>query len=137
MSFITGKELLAGAMLSTGFYSNSDSGVIAGALIGSLFFVLTDKAFSKQIKWALFAVSFAVGVIAANFVANLATVVTPEGMTVHRPVAALITSAIGVKILIGLPDRIIDAVDQALKQAGQILLNNLTKLFRKGGDDDS
>lgn len=134
MNFFSAKELVAGGALTVGFMADSDAGIFAGALVGSVFFVLTDKSFSREIKWALFVVSFAVGVITAGFGASLGTALTPSSVEVHRPMGALIASAIGVKILLGLPDKIIDSIDKGIKQVIQVVLN---KLSRKGGGNDS
>lgn len=119
-ALISGLALGGGA--SVGLWSDTDTGVILGAFIGSIIFVMTDKDFKKLTKSLLFFASFAAGILAAQFVADMMTALTPLSVTVKRPVGALTASAIVVKMLIDLPGEITDAMKQAMKAAINKLL---------------
>lgn len=77
----------------------SELGIICGALTGATYYVLTNKAISKALKFILFIISFVAGVISADFVADLLSVITPQNIEVKASLGAMVSSAFFVKTL--------------------------------------
>ncbi|MCB5312097.1 putative holin [Yersinia intermedia] len=88
-----------------GLLSGVDAGAVVGAFAGSVLFVVLSGDFTKPVKGMLFIVSMIVGVLSADFVASIITAITPESVTAARPLGAIVSSAVAVRLLIALSNQ--------------------------------
>jgi hypothetical protein len=99
-----GATLLVSGVSVAGLFPGIDPGVLIAAIGGGLIFVLTDNDYSPLKKWLLLLPSVIAGIVASPFIAALLTELTPVAVTAKRPIGALISSAIAVKILMKFAD---------------------------------
>ncbi len=85
-----------------GVLSGVDDGVLIGAFAGAVIFVLSATEFALFKKVMLFGVSFLAGVVAAGFVAEIITAMTPKNVEAKDPVGALVASAMAVRFLMSI-----------------------------------
>lgn len=85
-----------------GVVSGLDAGVVIGAFSGAVVFVLVAADMSLWRKLTMFAVSFLLGIISAEFVAGLVNSVSPVEVKAGAPVGAMIAGAMVVRVLMGL-----------------------------------
>ena len=83
-----------------------DAGVVMGAFAGSIVFIITNPQYRWPAKIGLFIASFATGLIAATEVASFINSSTPDSVMPGSPVGALVASAIAVKALTYLMDKL-------------------------------
>ncbi|MCT4713235.1 MAG: phage holin family protein [Ewingella sp.] len=98
----TGATIAFSGLTIAGLYPVANAGVLIAAFAGSLIFVLTDKEFSRLVRWLLFIASMLAGIVAAPFVAAVISYITPEAIEARLPIGALVASAVAVKILMAL-----------------------------------
>lgn len=74
--------------------------VILSAACGSLFYGVTSGEYPKIKRAAFLLISFVVGLIAAEFVANTLSIMFPAAEEIDAPLGALIASAFAIRWLL-------------------------------------
>lgn len=82
-----------------GLLSGLDAGVVIGSFAGAVVFVLSASEFPIWKRLVFFGISFVLGVLTAGFAASMISTVTPDSVSVEKPIGALVASASVVRIL--------------------------------------
>ncbi|RTY53654.1 hypothetical protein EKL29_21285 [Pantoea sp. YU22] len=102
----TAATLAVTGVTFVGLLSGLDAGVLIGAFAGSVVFVLTADDLERWKRVLLFMVSVVAGVIGADMLAKLVSVLVsiwlPTTVEVNPAVGALIASAVSVRVLMKL-----------------------------------
>lgn len=95
----TGVAAVTGVTL-VGLLSGLDTGVVIGAFVGAVVFVLSATEFRIWKRVVFFVVAFVLGILTAGFSTAMLSTVIPASVMVEKPIGALVSSATIVWILI-------------------------------------